>query len=209
MQRQLEEAKAREDGLRAEREQQLAAMEAARVRQAALARPAGAGALAANAKPAAQLATPVAGTLLRGWGDPEDGEPATGMSWQTGSGAEVVSPCNGTVVYADQFRGYGLLAIVDCGGGYHAVLSGLDKFAVPPGRSVVAGDNVGTMHSAAHAVAALPVAGAAAAADPAEARATTSDAPPDDDGAAPPVLYFELRKSGRPVNPAPWLRPAG
>ena len=54
-QRRLEEARAREDELRAEREQKDAAADAARVRQAALSRPTGAGTLAANAKPAGQI----------------------------------------------------------------------------------------------------------------------------------------------------------
>ena len=181
-QRRLEEAKAREDVLRAERDQKTAAAEAARMRQAAMSRAAGAGTLAANAKPAGQLVQPVSGTLLRGWGDPEDGEPATGQSWQTESDAQVMAPCAGAVVFAEPFRGYGMLVIVDCGGGHHAVLSGLDRTLVAPGRSVAAGDPIGAMRS-------------------------------DPDGsagaAAPPVLYLELRKGGRPVNPAPWIRSAG
>ena len=54
-QRRLEEAKAREDVLRAERDQKTLAAEAARLRQAALSRPTGAGTLAVNAKPSGQL----------------------------------------------------------------------------------------------------------------------------------------------------------
>ena len=54
-QRRLEEARAREDVLRAERDQKTIAADAARMRQAALGRPTGAGTLSANAKPAGQL----------------------------------------------------------------------------------------------------------------------------------------------------------
>ncbi len=91
-QRRLEEARAREDELRAEREQRETAAEAARMRQAALSRPTGAGTLSANAKPAGQITPPVAGILVRGWGDPENGEPATGQSWRTDPGAHGSSP---------------------------------------------------------------------------------------------------------------------
>ena len=127
----------------------------------------------------------MAGTLVRAWGDPENGEAATGQSWRTDPGAAVVAPCGGTVVFAEPFHGYGLLVIVDCGGGYHAVISGMDQIGVVPGRAIGAGDPVGTMRAAARTAALGPT-------------------PPD-----APLLYFELRKGGRPINPAPWLRPAG
>ena len=38
--------------------------------------------------------------------------------------ARVVATCAGRVAFASPFRSYGLLLIVDCGGGYHAVLAG-------------------------------------------------------------------------------------
>ena len=129
-QRRLEEARAREDALRADRDQSTDEAEAARLRQAALAHPTGMGTLALNAKPAGQVTPPVTGTLIRGWGDSENGEPATGQSWRTEPGAQVVAPCGGTVVFAEPFHGYGLLVIIDCGGGYHAVMSGMDQVAV-------------------------------------------------------------------------------
>ena len=147
-QRRLEEAQAREDELRAEQEQKDAAADAARVRQAALSRPTGTGTLTADAKPSGQIIQPVAGTLVRSWGDPQDGDPATGQSWQTRPGAPVVAPCNGTVAFAEPFRGYGLLLIIDCGGGYHAILAGLDQLQVGPGQAVLGGDPVGAMQPA-------------------------------------------------------------
>jgi murein hydrolase activator len=214
MQRRLAEAQAREDGLRAQRQQQMADQEAARLREAALSQPVGADALAADAKPAGQLVPPVSGTLVRGWGDPQDGEPATGLSWQTPAGADVVAPCTGTVAFAEPFRGYGLLVIIDCGGGYHAVISGMDRLSVTPGGAIKAGAQVGTMRAATPAAPAPAVPMAHMASMPADAPA----APSGTAGSArssgmstvtPPVLYFELRKGGRPVNPAPWLRSAG
>jgi murein hydrolase activator len=185
-QRRLEEARAAEDLLRAERDQKDAAAEAARLRQAALTRPAGVGTIAANAKPSGQMIPPVTGTLVRGWADPEDGEPATGQSWQTDAGAWVVAPCGGTVAFAEPFHGYGLLIIIDCGGGYHVVLGGLDQISVVPGHAVQANQPIATMR-------------AATPAGVASGGATDT----------PPILYFELRKAGHPINPAPWLKPEG
>jgi septal ring factor EnvC (AmiA/AmiB activator) len=197
-QRRLEEAQAREDELRAQREQKDAAAEAARVRQAAVSPPAGAGTLTVDAKPAGQIVQPVAGTLVRSWGDPLDGEPATGQSWQTAPGARVVAPCNGTVAFAEPFRGYGLLLIIDCGGGYHAILAGLDQMEVGPGRAVQGGDPVGAMQLVGTAVQSEPTS-AGATADPGGGTRSAQS----------PVLYFELRKAGRPVNPIPWLKSSG
>ena len=182
-QRRLEEAQAKEDGVRAEKEQKTQAAESARLRQAALARPTGSGTLAANARPAAQLIPPVSGVLVRGWGDPEDGEPSTGLSFQTEAGARVVAPCGGTVAFAEPFRTYGLLVIIDCGGGYHAVLSGMDQLGVSPGRTLVSGELVGIMPAA----------------KPSSGEGRTFR----------PVLYVELRKGGRAVNPSPWLKTNG
>jgi septal ring factor EnvC (AmiA/AmiB activator) len=220
-QRRLEEARAREDILRAERDQKETAAESARLRRAALSRPTGAGTLAANAKPAGQIMPPVAGSLVRGWGDPEDGEPATGQSWQTEPRARVVAPCAGTVAFAEPFHGYGLLVIIDCGGGYHAVLGGLDQISVVPGRAVLGGDVVGTMQAAVTVASSGAPAGTAPGAPPHTAPDVLSGAPsptspdvlsgtaPSASSGGPPMLYFELRKAGRPVNPAPWLKPSG
>jgi septal ring factor EnvC (AmiA/AmiB activator) len=218
-QRRLEEAQAREDELRAQREQRDAAAEAARVRQAALSRPSGSGTLTSDAKPSGQIMQPVSGTLVRSWGDPQDGEPATGQSWQAGPGARVVAPCNGTVAFAEPFRGYGMLLIIDCGGGYHAILAGLDQMQVSPGQAVMGGDPVGAMQPSAPSGmppgAAASDSAASAASDGrsgSASAATTSaavSAPAGAKSPQSPILYFELRKGGRPVNPIPWLKSSG
>ena len=178
--RKAEAARAQEEAARAERQKRADEAAAAHQRQAALARPTGAGTIASAAQPHGQLTTPVAGTVFRSWGDPTDGGPATGISYHAPPAARVVSLCSGRVDFAAPFRSYGLLLIIDCGGGYHAVLAGFQKLDVKVGQPVAAGEPVGTMPNW------QPGA-----------------------GGDKPALYVELRHDGQPVNPAPWLSASG
>ena len=176
-QRRADEAKAREEAARADRQKNTAEAQAARGREAVAAHPTGAGTIAFGAGPHGQLQPPVVGVVVKAWGDQTDGGPATGISYHAPPGAHVISPCGGRVVFAQSFRSYGLLLIIDCGGGYHVVLSGFERLDVKLGQTLVAGEPVGVMPtwepgSEAHR----------------------------------PSLYVELRRDGTPVNPAPWLR---
>jgi septal ring factor EnvC (AmiA/AmiB activator) len=161
---------AREAAERAARQQQPAEEQVAR--QATLSRP-------ARGAPG-RLQPPVVGVLVKQWGQATDGGPATGVSYFAPPAARVVSPCGGRVVFADLFRSYGLLLIIDCGGGYHVVLSGFDRLDVRLGQSLVVAEPVGIM--------------------PGWEPGST---------ARRPSLYVELRHDGQPVNPAPWLRSSG
>jgi septal ring factor EnvC (AmiA/AmiB activator) len=176
-QRRADEAKAREEAARADRQRRADEAQAARMRQQVAARPTGAGTIASGTAPHGQLQPPVIGVVVKGWGEQTDGGPATGVSYHAPPGAHVISPCGGRVVFAQSFRSYGLLLIVDCGGGYHVVLAGFDRLDVKLGQSLVAGEPVGVM---------------------------ASWEPGSE--AHRPALYVELRHDGTPVNPAPWLR---
>jgi septal ring factor EnvC (AmiA/AmiB activator) len=176
-QRKADEAKAREEAQQAEKQKRAGEAKAAREREVAAARPSGAGTIAAGAAPRGQLQPPVIGIVVRSWGEQTDGGPATGLSYHAPPGARVISPCGGRVVFAEPFRSYGLLLIVDCGGGYHVVLAGFDRLDVKAGQSVLAGEPVGVMANW----------------EPGSASRR-------------PALYVELRRDGTPVNPAPWLR---
>ncbi|TPG58985.1 hypothetical protein EAH89_06380, partial [Roseomonas nepalensis] len=113
---------------------------------------------------------PVAGTVQRDFG--EGG--ANGQTWSASPGARVVSPCGGRVVFAGPFRSYGRMLIVDCGGGYHFVLAGLDRLDAEPGQRVLAGEAVGTLGN------------------------------PGGSGGGRASLYLELRRAGQPVDPGNW-----
>jgi len=175
--RKAAEARAREAAAKAEREKRLADAAVARRKEAALAHPTGGGTIGQSAHAAGQLVAPVIGVVVRGWGDETDAGPATGVSYHAPPSARVVSPCGGRVVFANQFRSYGLLLIVDCGGDYHVVLAGFDRLDVRVGQTVEAGEPVGVM--------------------PAWEPGTAGTRP---------SLYVELRHDGQPVNPAPWLK---
>ena len=90
---------------------------------------------------------PVTGRLVQGFGASggEGGLRAHGVTWQASAGARVVSPCAGRVAFAGPFRSYGLLAILDCGGGEHFVLAGLERMDVATGQRVLAGEPVGQL----------------------------------------------------------------
>ncbi len=167
------EVQARREAAAAARRRRASEAAAARSRQAALAAPAGPG----IADAASSLDAPVAGTLVRSFGDVTDSGPANGISYHAAPGARVFSPCGGRIVFAGPFRSFGKLVIVDCGKGFHFVLAGFERIDLDVGRKVTPGMPIGVMPRW----------------DPRAA-------------AGRPILYVELRHSGRAVDPAPFLR---
>ena len=91
---------------------------------------------------------PVAGRITTQWGEAAAGGPHRGQTWAAAPGARVVSPCAGRAAYAAPFRSYGLLLIVDCGGGYHFVLAGLVRLDAAAGQRLLAGEPVGVLGGA-------------------------------------------------------------
>jgi len=124
---------------------------------------------------AVALTPPVTGQLVRRFGERSGAGRASGLSWRTAEGAQVLSPADARVEYVGPLKGYGLVVILTPSQPYHVVLAGLDEAASGAGRTVKAGEPIGRMA----------------------------------EGGAP-ELYLELRREGRPVDPARWLaaRPA-
>jgi septal ring factor EnvC (AmiA/AmiB activator) len=146
-----EEARERQ---RAEEARERQRAEEARDRQQARGRPAEPApqrdAAREAALPAASggRAVPVAGRIATGWGEAASGGPHRGLTYAAAGGARVVSPCAGRAVYAAPFRSFGLLLIVDCGGGYHFVLAGLERLDAAAGQRLLAGEPVGVLGGA-------------------------------------------------------------
>lgn len=150
-----QEAAARANAAARQAEQARQAAEAARearlaeeARQAARASPparAETQRQAAIPVPSGGRAVPVAGRIATAWGQSAPGGPHRGLTYAAAGGARVVSPCNGRAVYAAPFRSFGLLLIVDCGGGYHFVLAGMDRLDASAGQRLLAGEPIGVL----------------------------------------------------------------
>ena len=92
------------------------------------------------------LVLPVAGAVLKTFGDPDGfGGVEKGMSIGAPPGATVSSPVDGSIVFAGPYRSYGQLLIINAGQGYYFVLAGMDRISVAVGQFVLAGEAVATM----------------------------------------------------------------
>lgn len=114
---------------------------------------------------------PVSGIIKTRYGERDAlGASSKGLSIDGISGGVVVAPMGGIVRYAGPFKGFGNIVIVAHEKGYHSLVAGLGKIDTVEGRSVTAGEPIGT----------LPGAGKG----------------------GRPTLYYELRQSGKPVDPS-------
>ncbi|MEO0086962.1 MAG: peptidoglycan DD-metalloendopeptidase family protein [candidate division WOR-3 bacterium] len=66
-----------------------------------------------------------------------------GIDIQTEFGTKVIAIAPGRIVYADRFRGYGNMIIIDHGEGYYTVYSNLSEIAVRVGQEVKAQEAIG------------------------------------------------------------------
>ncbi|MCX2724273.1 murein hydrolase activator EnvC family protein [Roseibium salinum] len=129
-----------------------------------------------------QLPLPVAGTLLKDFGEEDDfGGVTEGQSIATRPGSNVASPADGWVVYSGPFRSFGQLLILNTGDGYHVLLAGMDRIDVELGQFVLTGEPVGVMGATQWA------------------SASTFGL-----GSTQPILYVEFRKDGSAIDPTPW-----
>jgi murein hydrolase activator len=128
-----------------------------------------------------RLHLPVAGTRVREYGAPDGlGGNERGISIETRAGAQIVTPSDGWVVYAGNFRSYGQLLIINAGGGYHILLAGMERITVELGQFVLTGEPVAVMGNG------LRLASTAAF------------------DSSQPILYIEFRKDGNSIDPSPW-----
>lgn len=127
-----------------------------------------------------KLPLPAQGRFVASFGEAtQHGGKSKGIVIETRRGAQITSPCDGWVLYANEFRSYGQLLIINAGDGYLVLLAGMSQVDVQPGQFVLASEPVGTMTS-------------------------TIKGDSARSGGKSPVLYVEFRKDGRPVDPTPW-----
>ena len=106
---------------------------------------------------------------------------AQGQSVVTRAEAQVVAPADGWVLYKGPYLNYGQIVILNTGGGYTALLAGLDTISADIGQFVQMGEPLGTMGSRTIG------------------RTVTTSAGNDQ-----PTLYIELRRDNEPFDPAGW-----
>jgi len=88
---------------------------------------------------------PVTGRATARFGDNEGGGRLNGVRLDAASGATVVAPFDGEVLFAESYKNYGHLLILRLSDAYTLVLAGLDRSDVRPGDWVLAGEPVGRM----------------------------------------------------------------
>lgn len=88
------------------------------------------------------LIAPVNGQIVYHFGEGE-GRFTEGVTIAVTPDTPVLSPADGRVVYAGPFRDYGILLIVEHGGGFHSVLTGLGLSEMAAGQWVLAGEPLG------------------------------------------------------------------
>lgn len=130
------------------------------------------------------LRHPADGETVRHFGaDDGAGHAFAGEVVASGTGAPVVAPVDGWVIYAGPFRSYGQVVILDVGENYQVILAGMGKARVATGQFVLAGEPVAEMGQTRLAgLTALALA------------------------SGKPTLYIEFRRGGEPVDPRPWWR---
>jgi septal ring factor EnvC (AmiA/AmiB activator) len=126
-----------------------------------------------------RLSIPARGEIVEGFGRHKHPEfnsytVSNGVSIAAPQGADVRSVYDGQVIFADYFKGYGNMVIVDHGGGFFSLYAHTGRVMKRVGTSVAKNEVIASVG--------------------------------DTDSARGPMLYFEIRYQGRPVDPSPWFR---
>ena len=87
------------------------------------------------------LLRPARGPVVTAYGEQmSKGVTSKGIIIKTRSQAQVISPYDGTVIFAGPFRGYGNLIIIEHGQGYLSLLAGLEEVDCELGQMPESGD---------------------------------------------------------------------
>ena len=103
--------------------------------------------VSASASPQAGLdyILPLAGTIVTGFGEASSGGGlrSRGITIAARGGAQVVAPAAGRIAFAGRYKGYGRIAIIEHGGGWTTLVTGLAAIAPAVGDRVVQGAPLG------------------------------------------------------------------
>jgi septal ring factor EnvC (AmiA/AmiB activator) len=126
-----------------------------------------------------RLSLPVRGAVIETYGKHKNPDFnsytfSKGLSVSAGAGSEIRSIYDGTVIFADYFKGFGNMVIVDHGGGYFSLYAHAARILKKVGSEVARNDTLATVGEM--------------------------------DSTKGPMLYFEIRHQGKPLDPAGWVR---
>lgn len=126
-----------------------------------------------------RMSLPARGEIVDGFGRHKHPEfnsytVSNGISIAAPSGSEIRAVYDGQVIFADYFKGYGNMVIVDHGGGYFSLYAHAARIMKKVGTAVGRNEVVASVG--------------------------------DTDSARGPMLYFEIRYQGKPIDPAAWVR---
>jgi murein hydrolase activator len=126
-----------------------------------------------------RLSLPVRGTIVDRFGRHKHPEFesftfSNGISVAAPAGTPIHAVFDGEVIFADYFKGYGNMVIVDHGGGFYSLYAHATSVVKKVGSKVSRNEVLASVG--------------------------------DLDSAKGPMLYFEIRYQGKPVDPAPWFR---
>ena len=125
------------------------------------------------------LEFPVNGDVVGFFGKEIDKDSKTpvyrkGIEILAGMGSTIRAVYGGRVIFADQFKGYGLMMIIDHGGGFYTLYAHASRLTKKMNDEINKGDII----------------------------AEIGESGPTGE----PVLYFEVRRGGKPENPMSWLK---
>ncbi|BCG48087.1 Murein hydrolase activator EnvC [Citrifermentans bremense] len=126
-----------------------------------------------------RLSLPVRGTIVDRYGRHKHPEFdsftfSNGISVSAPVGSAIHAVYDGEVIFADYFKGYGNMIIVDHGDGFFSLYAHASSMAKRVGAKVSKNEVLASVG--------------------------------DVDSSKGPMLYFEIRYQGKPVDPSPWFR---
>ena len=90
-----------------------------------------------------QIQMPVQGLIISDFGEGKDFHKLkNGLVFKVKQDSFVTAPINGTVIYANKFRGYGNLVIIEDDNGFTCVLIGMKNLLVSSGNEVLKGEPI-------------------------------------------------------------------
>jgi septal ring factor EnvC (AmiA/AmiB activator) len=92
----------------------------------------------------AKAPMPVNGTIIQGFGEQNENKiKSEGWRIRTIANATVTSPHDGVVIFADYFKGYNKMVIIEHNKNFHTILANMDQIYIAEGQSVKKGVPVG------------------------------------------------------------------